>query len=195
MLEPKTRPILFKGAMVRAILSGQKTQTRRIMKHQPRDDYTEIRVEYPHGRAMATYRAFPDGGSARWGICECPYGKIGDRLYVREQFGIADIGDSVGYVYRATDPDWQLSDGWKWRPSIHMPRAASRITLEITGVRVERVADISEGDAYSEGVVLPDPEVETYYSGFKTLWKSINGEGSWEDSPWVWCITFRRLTP
>lgn len=105
-------------------------------------------------------------------------------------------------VYRADDPDWETMDGWKWTPSIHMPRWASRITLEIVSVRAERVNDISEADAQAEGIRKSTDsfisEVQgfinhhTATSAFLELWESINGPGSWIANPWVWCVSFRR---
>jgi hypothetical protein len=213
----KERPILFSGAMVRAILNGTKTQTRRIGKYQM-DSATELAVETSmHATKgltyMATYRAFPDGGSARWGLCECPYGIIGDKLWVRETFRLTDSNDCACYdpcncksglpVYRADCP----CEESKWKPSIFMPRWASRITLEITGVRVERLNDISEEDALAEGAMewwsgMTRREQEEIYGGgrgpigaYKDLWFSINGKGSWELNPYVWCISFNPLSP
>ncbi len=140
------RPILFNAPMVRALLAGTKTQTRRIGKTQCAE-WTELAVEYSlHAKkgkvAVATHLAYPNG-SARHGICECPYGIPGDRLWVREAWGLHAYGDDTDWLkggctamdlddhviaYRA---DWgPLQDGCHWRPSIHMPRAASRITLE-----------------------------------------------------------------
>ena len=175
------RPILFSGPMVRALLTGTKTQTRRVAKEfAGRDDLDAI------------LRRFPEQSG-------CPYGQPGDRLWVREaHWWFKDEHDPVtGYFppkltiedveYRA-DGD----DGRKvWRPSIHMPRWASRITLEITGVRVERLQDISEADAVAEGVYT-DPACPAY-DGYRTLWDQINGSGSWDLNPWVWVVEFRQV--
>lgn len=184
----KERPILFSGAMVRAILEGKKTQTRRVCK-----------FALPPGRFAdsAVMRMF--GG--------CPYGQAGDRLWVRETWAsmaennMCHVADDE-YVYRATSPEFgETFEGWRWRPSIHMPRAVSRITLEITGVRAERVQEISEEDAQAEGCagvaysgpdggdgVLPSWE-------YRQLWDSINGKRGfgWDVNPWVWVIEFRRI--
>jgi hypothetical protein len=210
----KERPILMCGEMVRATLDGTKTQTRRILKFQPDPAWTEIAIEYQRvlrnrqaiDVATATYRAYPTGGTARWGICECPYGIPGDRLWVRETFrtihdpatcigedrldvdykadGIVRIGDKIGTL--------------KWRPAIHMPKYLSRLKLEITKVRVERVQDISEADAKAEGVpASKNVEMKDgspcYRIPYQILWNQINGCDAWDKNPWVWVIVFRRL--
>ena len=209
----KERPILFSGPMVRAILEGRKTQTRRIVKPQP---HTSLNDGEPCGLGWHT----PKVTMERWQTAEtfskelsrhCPYGKPGDRLWVRETF--ADVGwppTGPQYVYRA-DPDSGDNDVQKWRPSLFMPRAASRITLEVVSVRVERLNAISEEDAKAEGAEeislesqesinetrygpgLTDngyyPEV-SYAEGYQRLWESINGPGSWNANPWVWVVEF-----
>lgn len=196
------RPILFSAAMVRALLAGTKTQTRRIVKPQPhgvalvasgnhlfdyRDDLGDYSRVVPMDKAVTL----------------CPHGLPGDLLWVREAFN----ADRAEMVYRADGgmpADW-FDAGSKWRPSIHMPRRASRITLEITMVRVQRLQDISEEDAraegapgYEEGIDAPPPDDEhewAYLASFIRLWKSINGAESWNANPWVWAISFKRLTP
>jgi hypothetical protein len=189
-----SRPILFSGAMVRALLDGKKTQTRRVCKPANEAALTHV-VECPY---------------AQWGdedgdvLFKSPYGVFGDQLWVRETFcpiypqdPSYNGGQPIEYDYAATYKHGnRLGDslGIKkvWRPSIHMPRAASRITLEITGVRVERLQDISEADAMAEGIThstLNDPRVE-----YRWLWESINGPGSWDANPWVWCVSFRRIS-
>lgn len=207
------RPILFSAPMVRAILEGRKTQTRRVMKHQPQ------RVVVPGIGPMLAIQQ--PRGNDRWlwpnarneVVASCPYGVPGDRLWVRETF-IHEPADycreaSVSIpcrpaltVYRADVEDPREG---RWTPSIHMPRALSRIDLEVTGVRVERLQDISENDALAEGADGPHPaswhpdapEVgpESYRLGFRELWESINGAGSWEANPWVWVVEFRRIKP
>jgi hypothetical protein len=153
----KERPIIFSDAMVRAILDGTKTQTRRIVKP-PLEQNTP---------AVA-----------------CPYGKPGDWLWVRETWA-EQAGD---VIYRATD----TTERKLWKPAIFMPRWASRITLEIESIRVERLQDCSRADAMAEGYPAknmadgPDP-LEWY----ATLWNNINGLGSWDANPWVWVISFR----
>lgn len=187
----KERPILFSGAMVRALLAGTKTQTRRIVKHGTPDDWNA-----------------------------CPYGSIGGRLWVRETW--ARDSEDGALFYRADvgtgneADDWQHNidvgaSGYRWRPSIHMPRAASRITLEITAVRVERLQDISEEDAIAEGVeAIPSTgencgpnrfsvncgwlflNSPTAAGAYAMLWEQINGAGSWDANPWVWVVEFNR---
>lgn len=195
----KTRPILFSAPMVRAILDGSKTQTRRVVKPQP-ITRTEFKGEYfvppskrTQGRVISV--AVPWVGEAS------PHGQIGDQLWVRETFmdlrggGIAH-DDAKPYRYRA---DFEIAKelGLKWKPSIFMPRAASRITLEITGVRVERLNDIDDDQAGKEGAMHFDKYVGGYCDSakiyFKQLWESINGKGSWDMNPYVWVIEFKRV--
>ncbi|MCA8492595.1 ASCH domain-containing protein [Burkholderia arboris] len=216
----KERPILFSGHMVRAILEGRKTQTRRPVKSQPpaatRDVFT-----FHHPDPRAHFWAF-DGGSLLDWAQPCPYGKVGDRLYVRETwqhsnhpFGPYDADCLVFYRADYLDdphgPDGEKSPEGKyrdWRPSIHMPRAASRIRLEIIGARAERLNDCSETDARAEGSEaigitfrrdangkpnLIESLGSPYRDGFRILWESINGAGAWDANPWVWRIEFRRV--
>jgi len=215
----KERPILFSGPMVRAILEGRKTMTRRAMKPQPHDGVDSVEWQ----DCIITGCNTPDqSGFAmmRDGVIEseairCHYGAPGDRLWVRETFGYPEQNEDNGVVYRATDPTWdeattKYCKTMLWNPSIFMPRWASRITLEITGVRVERLREISGRDAIAEGVEhftvnVGDATVTTfrdYLTGetnraarqsFETLWKSINGADSWDANPWVWVVEFRRV--
>lgn len=130
-----------------------------------------------------------------------PLGKIGDRLYVREAFKAGVCTEST-IAYKATHKPSDLEEGWyeeiKWTPSIHMPRRYSRITLEITNIRVERLNDISNDDAKSEGCWygrgggVPDKAL-TPSDQFPTLWEEIYGDGSWSSNPWVWVIEFKRI--
>lgn len=146
---------------------------------------------------------------ARFRFCDCRW-LVGAKTWVRETFQYTDevLNERPGWVYRATDPDWDNLEGWKWKPSIFMPRQASRITLEITAVRVERLQEISEADAMAEGIqcrMAGDIKMWRDYSGpgevfgtfpiesYKSLWESINGEGSWHKNPWVWVIEFKRI--
>ncbi len=210
----KERPILFKGDMVRAILDGRKTQTRRIMKlpiiHSD-DERGTVSIASPD----------PDVWASAFVATYCPYGQPGDRLWVRETWrsGWSYGGDYQTVQYRATetahvgDPDHAVCEvmvgkfgipdntphsiisGGKWKPSIHMPRWASRITLEIVSVSVERLQDISKDDAIAEGVRpcgygLNDG---TAQRAFKSLWQSINGPESWDANPWVWVVEFKRI--
>lgn len=215
----KEHPILFTSAMVRAILSGAKTQTRRVLKYQPRPEWTEIAVEYRYGRATATYRAFPDGGSARWSICECPLGGEGDVLWVRETWDLwACLEDRltktfIAHVaYRATDTiseftvprelgvrlqdEIKRSPERKWRPSIFMPRGFCRITLRIKSVRVERLQEISEEDAQAEGFLATQNargEGSTATDWFMHIWDATYAKKyPWASNPWCWCIQFER---
>ena len=198
----KERPILFSGPMVRALLADTKTQTRRIGKTQCAE-WTELAVEYSlHAKkgkvAVATHLAYPNG-SARHGICECPHGIPGDRLWVRETFARID-GQTRPWIetdYKATYAHGdRLGDSLgirkKWSPSIHMPRHASRITLEITSVRVERLQDISEADAMAEGSPPSQSSIDRISRAFRyadfprswyaQLWDQINGAGAWAQS-------------
>lgn len=212
----KERPIIFNDEMVRAILDGRKTQTRRIVNGVPSShDF--------HGWVLSSARA-KDEGKACWAIgkspllnkpirVRCPFGAIGDRLWVREAYQgpLFDYEQMEAYLednskfekqeyceYRADggsrpeyyDGDDNLRHGW--RPSIHMPRWASRITLEITDVRVERLKSISEADARAEGVVAASGPFEAQLA-FYELWRSIYGWESWDSNPWVWVIAFKRV--
>ena len=194
----KSRPILFSGPMVRALLDGSKTQTRRAWRDQPPPG---VRVAYAPGQT------------------KCPYGQPGDQLWVREAWGLHAYGDDTDWhketvtsqdlddniiAYRA---DWgPLQQSCHWRPSIHMPRAISRITLEITDLRVERLRDISEADALAEGVTPYPNHPGRFLSGhrpglnfpsavaaYRDLWEAINGPGTWDANPWVWVVEFRRI--
>lgn len=210
----KERPILFSGAMVRAILEGRKTQSRRVMKVQPPADGYELatcisttgdkRAEgRQHWLKRDGYRVLDSNQP----YFSCPYGHIGDRLWVRETFtidrvykdgGIAD----VGFEYRATARDSYTWPDYhddltppKWKPAIHMPRIASRITLEITNIRVERLQDISEADCEVELGVAPHSLANDAHSKFRDLWQSISGPKSWDANPWVWVISFKQVKP
>ena len=178
----KERPILFSGAMVRAILEGRKTQTRRVVKPTSGPHSIEKTICTP-------------GSLAAFIRHRCPYGQPGDRLWVRETWGIHDA-DPARAWFRA-DPGVEdcvakSTAGWKWRPSIHMPRWASRITLRLTDVRVERVQDISVSDCIAEGLGYPTDDRYAAVDNFKPLWDSINaarGYG-WDANPWVWVLVF-----
>lgn len=181
----KERPILFSGPMVRAILEGRKTQTRRIWK--PRKNWQD---ECEDGYSMPH---FVDG-DGEFHDQPCPYGQPGDRLWVRETWRVADGGTKY-YEYaadrsvlrEAVDEACCL----KWKPSIHMKRAASRITLEVVAVRVERLQEITPGDAVAEGIGHSD--VDAAVVSYSSLWDRINGRGSWDANPWVWVVEFRKV--
>lgn len=239
----KTRPILFSGPMVRAILEGRKTQTRRTVKHPPHQRIENLHVG---GDVEWPCRETDDGMVAM----HCPYGVVGDRLWVRETWMPAEVKSeqSVAILYKASNdvrPDgvgaesfgatrwferpWEEINGFrqdiermevegdKWRPSLFLPRWASRLTLEIVGVRVERLNEISEVDAIAEGVeskpserwegrrvwrdftpddpANPDGEwFERARDSYRSLWRSINGPESWEPNPYVWVMEFARVS-
>ncbi|MGM8026810.1 hypothetical protein [Yersinia enterocolitica] len=199
------KPILFNAEMVNAILSGRKTQTRRIMKVQPAECSHTHWPEYPNPEWKLYDRGWNcavcgNGVSLTerdvTGII-CPLGKPGDQLWVREAFAAGLCTEST-LAYRATHKTEDLEEGWgetiKWTPSIHMPRWASRINLLITGVRVERLQDISDADASAEGCKISSMQSgECLSDMFARLWKSIYGDESWQANPWVWVITFRRV--
>lgn len=245
----KERGMIFNGEMVRAILDGRKTQTRRIMAIQPENSELGLRrvIDSKNGRDNGKYfwsQSDACGLKMRSKVFGCPYGEVGDRIWVRETW--ATLGNEDGCcvdwndnlckgderaaarIYRASCEQrpgdyglWSIPDNayWKpdtenekfegaWRPSIHMPRWASRILLEITGVRVERLHDISQHDALNEGLFqLPasgryclQPGMQ--YFGMAShnakevygwLWESIYGKESWLANPWVWVIEFKRI--
>ncbi|MDN7494886.1 hypothetical protein QZM89_06790 [Burkholderia gladioli] len=229
----RERPILFSAPMVRAILDGRKSQTRRVMKHQPPDDVAPITVARYHPTIIDRHGEEVPGGEVFgaysedgvWG-CKCPYGEPGDRLWVRETWS-ADFAQHYPCerVWYAADDDRrhdiEVRDGvrgifspesnlhvpFRWRPSIHMPRVLSRITLEITGVRAERLQSISEDDAIAEGVDGPmcaaavgrapsrHKLLPAAVHGYAHLWDSLNsgrGQG-WDTNPWVWVVEFKRV--
>jgi hypothetical protein len=194
------KPILFSAPMVRAILAGTKTQTRRIIKCPAHYQIEENDDGKP-------WPWMYDSERDRDHFMPCPYGEPGTRLWVREAFmhepadycweaSVSIPCRPASTVYRADFPDSKPGEGWK--PSIHMPRNLSRITLEIVDVRVERLQDISEADAIAEGApwgACGAPQDGSHKAGFAQLWESINGPSSWEANPWVWCIEFRKVTP
>lgn len=248
----KERGMIFNGEMVRAILDGRKTQTRRIIKPQP-----EVTLS---GSLSGTWLSRPLNGLLLPKIediaIHCPFGVVGDRIWVRETWATLGNEDgcsvdwndnlckgnekSAARIYRASCEQrhgdfglWSIPDDadWKphtenekfegaWRPSIHMPRWASRILLEISDVRVERLNSINEHDAIAEGLAeiskdgriykygVPDRdgypgtddcgwpwhEWERYpISAYRKLWESIYGDDSWQANPWVWVIEFKRI--
>ncbi len=222
------RGMIFNAEMVRAILDGRKTQTRRVMKPQPADDIArgvfpnpdtfgwKSSLKHKHGSITAHF---------------CPFGKPGDRIWVRETWAEAGAGAPNLKLYRANYPAHVPSryenvppaEEIRWTPSIHMPRWASRILLEITDVRVERLNSISDADCIAEGII-PVPKdrdddhqfwrdyhlsgdgtfcVHSPRESFESLWKSVRGKsfeqeedtgpGSWQANPWVWVIEFKRI--
>jgi len=213
----REHPIIFNADMVRAVLDGRKTQTRRIMREQPEvipkeDEFGKpgFWVPFNTGKTMVRNEDM---------YIACPFGLKGDRLWVRETFRVhSRATDLATLVYKASEQQsWTQQTHRvpiekcnkpavvdKWTPSIHMPRWASRITLEITGVRVERLQAISEQDAAAEGCTFEalrfkpgTREVEemghTAVYQFGGLWQSIYGADSWQANPWVWVIEFKRV--
>ena len=216
----KERGMIFNGDMVRAILDGRKTQTRCVMKPQP-DPCPAPRSGHwwPSNvfKTMLHVEEEMQNGKGGWGGLvgdACPFGAVGDRIWVRETWAEAGAGAPDLKLYRANYPEHVPThyenvppvDEIRWTPSIHMPRWASRITLEITCVRVERLNSISQKDAQAEGMELtgwrptysdPDSggEVWTPYDNFAQLWESIYGEENWQANPWVWVIEFKVASP
>lgn len=247
----KERGMIFNGEMTRAILDGRKTQTRRIMKVQPSEDFTPMNMalETDYKARWYTPGVVDKDGYLQpaskevFGVSNenegysCPFGAVGDRIWVRETWSSdfanyypndrvwyaadnnrrldIEVVDGVRGIY---SPESDVHVPFRWRPSIHMPRWASRILLEITDVRVERLNAISPEDAESEGLEctnftgfgdepgLPSyPEPDVYFDplkkqwkeyppeAFAGLWESIYGEGSWQANPWVWVIKFKRV--
>lgn len=196
----KERPILFSGVMVRAILEGRKTQTRRIIPFSTNLLTADSLFKNPNKIKWTDGFGFTSNGSVM-NVREvaCRYGKPGDRLWVRETFKTS----TRGWVYKATSQHDHSNDLLPWKPSIFMPRHASRITLKITNIRVERLNDISEEDAKAEGVcdipkLLSAEENDfvgidknLFIERYRKLWQSINGSGSWEKNPWVWVVEFK----
>ncbi len=203
----KEHPILFSTEMVRAILNGHKTQTRRIIKPpcEVWDDGGSIRVTRPRKFADEYCRLHP---------VDCPYGKTGDRLWVRETWLLEKYPEDH-FVYKASCPDWDTYPE-KWKPSIHMPRSAARIFLEVKRIRVGQLQDISEKDAESEGVIFEGyssvfgesinsefwstgiqdlPFSRTPKKSFENLWNHINAKNGypWDSNPWVWVIDFEKV--
>lgn len=235
----KERPILFNGEMVRAILEGQKSQTRRVVKPQP--DHRTTRVSICRDQWMGTGPSGNSVGTAQWDPWHRSPFAEGDKLWVRESFWaygrwetrfsekkgrdewhFVDLTHECDRIYQFGDPTpdarrnrASATPAWWQRPSIHMPRRASRILLEVTGIRVERLQEISEVDARAEGISCvpfrPDdgwpicdgymvgaddgktPLTPTAAGAYRRLWESIHGADQWNANPWVWVIEFKRI--
>lgn len=204
----KERPILFSAPMVRALLAGNKTQTRRMYKIRKHSDFgCEIGASELCREAKHVIDRM------------CPYGQPGDQLWVKETYQGPLVDDFESYLenpHEFQTPEFceYAADGGpkpefvtlddelvcRWRPSIFMHRWASRIQLEITSVRVERLQDCSEADAKAEGAQLMHLDNlgntwKTYKRGYESLWESINGSGSWDANPWVWVVEFKVIKP
>ncbi|MFJ5346650.1 hypothetical protein [Pectobacterium parvum] len=206
--------MIFNAEMVRAILDGRKTQTRRIIKNQPFD-----RSQYRHDHQIEIISGRSENGDEVDGLyaytstggtwsAKCPFGQPGDRLWGRETSGLQVRRDALGgtgefRVYRASNPDairFTTASGKiypiKWIPSIHMPRYASRILLEITDVRVERLKHIPRDGIIAEGYPAERATDGGEYDPFlwyRDLWESIYGAGSWQANPWIWVIEFKQI--
>ncbi len=211
---PKDRPIIFSAPMVRALLDGRKTQTRRVLKPQPEATWSLDPARWPAARVGRFW--FTDDPAMPGNHCICARFEPGDRLWVRENHALVGGGDPGIPIYAANWREDARARGFdnipdkppRWTPSIHMPRWASRLTLIVTDVRVQRLQDISEEDAIAEGVskirdccyVVPGFDYDKIglchtspVTPFQKLWESINGEESWAANPWVVAITFRTI--
>lgn len=166
------RPILFSGEMVRAILAGTKTQTRREFK----------------ARNGGVWPRLNDRPGMQQILRNCPYGQPGDRLWVREAHFDATRLNEGCVLYRADDG----ASRFGWTPSIHMPRWACRIVLEIVSIRIEQLQSISHEDACAEGIESQRGGAAACIQRYQDLWESINGAGSWDANPWVWVVEFKR---
>ncbi len=231
----KERPILFSGEMVRAILAGTKTQTRRLLVPQPAPFVQQTADRHTPKHPEPYLDSYcgepktaenPRGMSVNWCwwtrddrcgavVARCRYGVPGDRLWVRETHSYI-VGAGKRTVYAADGPPTDRFssariEGIRWTPSIHMPRAVSRITLEVTDVRVQRLQEITEEDARAEGVtplehVGPDQQIldgvpgrthgtHPHVLAYACLWDSINHDRAlWDSNPWIWAVSFRRLS-
>ena len=218
----RERPIIFNGPMARAVLAGDKTQTRRTkgLEYFSRPDSDPDGwwcARVADGHAYMVYKQSPHERAVN-----CPYGQPGDRLWVRETWSSDFAGhyphDRIWYaadddrrhdievrkgVRGIYSPESQQFVPFRWRPSIHMPRWACRLVLEVTRVRVERLQAINHMDAIAEGVGLNPSAAEVTMvtpAGdslprvmFRALWEQINGVGAWDANPWVWVVEFRRI--
>ncbi|MBG4221872.1 hypothetical protein GHV54_21385 [Pseudomonas aeruginosa] len=209
--KPRERPILFNDQMVRAILEGRKTVTRRVMKPQP-TPCKDGGHHWPcnvHQSMLHVERELQNGEGCWCGLAEaaCPYGQPGDRLWVREAWAADAQVDAIApRDLSQGEPIWYPADfsvrqtgcsmisKGRGRPSIHMPRWASRILLEITAVRVERLHDLSDPDVLAEGCSHSEMQSgDSLVSVLARLWQSTGGD--WAANPWVWVVEFKRVTP
>lgn len=211
----KYKPILFSTPMVQAILEGRKTQTRRIVKKKYSNTDLEFRTD-KYGTALVEINKYeppikmPDGKTRRklrFFEEKIPNYQVGDILWVRETWDTIlleneDSSVESGYVFKANEHPFDR--GNKWKPSIHMPREAARIFLEVVSVRAERLQDISEQDAFAEGVIKEHSPIsaganwsdtlgKASLKAFQSIWKGIHGEKSWDENPFVWVYEFRKI--
>jgi hypothetical protein len=218
----KERPILMSGEDVRAILDGRKSQFRRVMKYQPEQHGHRWVYIYPHAHGYHEKEWALDAPTEqKWITEDCPYGQPGDRLWCRETWGVGGarlVDPCLNYradggqrpIYRIASDAWRVRNGLEvssaqliavldgWHSSIHMPRWASRLLLEITEVRVQRVQDISREDARAEGALPGSNPIENHYPApmggdvraYRALWGTLNAKHPWESNPWVWAISF-----
>lgn len=214
------RPILFNGEMVRAILEGRKTVTRRPLKNQMANDWHIADPKNPMATITSAHpkkgkfgllirrEIYPDSGKFEYDVIVSPFGRPGDRLWVRETFAVYGDEKFAAIHYRADRPHDVGRKDVGYKPSIHMPRWACRILLEITEVRVERLQHVSEEQARNEGISpLPcgrfhcghdeqgQVTSKSAITAFAWVWNSINGEGGWAANPWVWVVEFKRVSP
>lgn len=210
------KPILFSGEMVRAILEGRKTQTRRVIKLRDGSVPEEDGYDIPKGEdnkpldyVMDFSKTYP-----QWQRLDCPYGRVGDRLWVRETWRAEELEDGTDGIRYAADKSFiaidntrQAANNWMdaydqekpsvWKPSIFMPRWACRIILEVVNVRVERLQDITAYDIAKEGCPAEyhmnnnSGMTDAMHGWFENLWKKINGEDSWDSNPWLWVVEFK----
>jgi hypothetical protein len=200
----KERPILMSAPMVRACLDGPKTQTRRIVKLPRGAQIENDAPEWANFGDRPLWWPWIEDSEDGDGFLPCPYGQPGDRLWVRETWAHVPTEEGMGYIYRADGESAFdcIREGWDftgpWKPSIFCPRAASRITLEITGVRVERLLDITADDCRAEGhpqraELSQEAQDDAARDWYMDLWISLNGKASCDANPWVWVIEFKRL--
>ena len=214
-------PLLFSTPMVQAEQAGRKTKTRRtkgleLINTNPDDwqfEWADYALKLPWRftqKSTVNEKSLTDR-SFNQAALKCPYGQLGDVLWVRETWApILDINEKKplpdAYIYKADFEDYPVD--WNWRPNIFMPKAACRTFLEITNIRVERLQEITEQDAIAEGVLEKESANRGYVymnyltksygdigadGSFETLWQSINGEDSWEANPFVWVIEFKPI--
>lgn len=197
------KPILFSRELVRAIIEGRKTQTRRVIKPQPdcyhhweilKGYHYDIKILKTADVCCARFQHTIPQNQERAEWITCPYSEVGGKLWVRESFSVYRHPTDPMIFYKA---DHKYDGTLKWKPSIHMPRKFSRITLGVKEIRVERLQDISEEDAEKEGVkpYMAPSEMPAYKPAFADLWDKINekrGYG-WDKNPWVWVVSFERI--